>query len=65
MSVNVSQLNCQHSYDVMCELGTIMVNRNIEVALLQEPQSDIDVTLVNNEFTSKYTGDWTMSEVDN
>ena len=37
MSVNVIKLNCQHSYDVMCELGTIMVNRNIDVALLQEP----------------------------
>ena len=37
MSVNVIQLNCQHSYDVMCELGTIMVKKNIDVALLQEP----------------------------
>ena len=27
-------------------------------------QSDIDFTLANNEFTSKYTGEWTMSEVD-
>ena len=37
MSLRVIQLNCQHSYDVMCELGTIMVKDKIDVALLQEP----------------------------
>lgn len=35
--LKIIQLNCQRSYDVMCDLGEILVQRKVSVALLQEP----------------------------
>ena len=31
------QYNCQRSYVVMCELGQVMCEKSVNVALLQEP----------------------------
>lgn len=35
--VNVVQYNCQRAYAVMCDLGEMMRERRVSVALLQEP----------------------------
>ena len=34
-SVNVVQLNCQRSYGVMCDVGRVMNENRVNVALLQ------------------------------
>lgn len=35
--IRILQLNCGRSYGVMCELGVLMTEQRVDVALLQEP----------------------------
>lgn len=37
LGLNVVQCNCQRSYAVMCDLGEMLCERRVSVALLQEP----------------------------